>query len=157
MSRPGFGARLWNFIVVVIIFVVVAPVAASIAFMALLVAWLAQLATEEAAPIIALAGMFGVIVSYVAALTPAALVGTAFAFWQTFMGRVRWPVAAIAGLAVGLLIGALGDEMDGSESAKSLLPLFLLTGLAAVLAPWALARTFVTAEGQRRERRERTP
>ncbi len=149
MSAPGFGARLWNLIVVLSIFVIVAPVVAALAFMGLLVGWLSHLGSEEAAPFIALATAFGVMISYLAALAPAALVGCAFAAWQTFVGRVRWPAAAATGLAMGLIVGAFGDAFDNSDGTKSLLPLFLLTGLAATLAPWVLARSFVTAGAPR--------
>lgn len=146
---PGLGAKLWNFIVVIVIFIVVGPAAAALAFMALLVSWLSQLGTQEAAPFIALATMFGVMVSYAVALAPAAIAGALFGFWQSFVGRVRWPLASAAGLALGFAVAAMFEELVAQEGEKSLLPVFLLTGLAATMASWLMARSFVTA-GERR-------
>ncbi|MDB5572161.1 MAG: hypothetical protein JWN93_3344 [Hyphomicrobiales bacterium] len=157
MSAPGFEAGLWNLVVVLSIFVIVGPPAAALAFMGLLAGWLGHLGSEEAAPFVALATVFGAVIAYVAAIGPAALVGCAFALWQTFVGRVRWPAAAVAGLASGSLVGAFGDAFERSQGAKSLLPLFLLTGLAGVLVPWALARSFVAAGGRREPVSARSP
>ena len=146
-DAPGLVAKLWNFIVVVLIFVLVGPAAAALSFVALAVAWLSQFGGEEATPLLALATTFGfmVMVSYVVALAPAALAGALFGFWQTFIGRVRWHAAAATGLALGFAAAVMADALVPQGDEKFLLPFFLLTGLAGTRASWLMARSFVTA------------
>lgn len=145
--RHGVLARAWNAFMVVLIFVLVAPPVAAIAFVALTIVWVARFAPEAAGPYAGFASMFGIFLAYAVATGPAALVGAAFAVWQTFIGRIGWVGATLSGLAVGavLALGATDELAWDAPDAPPVFALWLLTSLAATLAAWAAARSFVTA------------
>jgi hypothetical protein len=141
----GFFAKLINLVVVFLIHIVVAPVVAAFAFMTLLLMWISYAPTAQPPEIVTVGLLLAFMISFAVALAPAAAMGAGFALWQTFVGRVRWPVAASAGLMSGFGAAAMFDAYERAPGEKSLLPIFLLTGLAATLTSCALSRSFVTA------------
>ncbi len=144
----GFFAKLLNFVIVFVIHVVVAPIVAAFAFMTLLLIWISYAPTAQPPQIITVGLLLAFMISFAVALAPAAAMGAGFALWQTFVGRVRWPMAASAGLMSGFGVAAMFDAYERAPGEKSFLPIFLLTGLAATLTSCALSRSFVTAERQ---------
>ena len=142
----GFFAKLLNLVIVFVIHVVVAPVVAAFAFIGLLLTWLSYAPSAHPPEIITVGLLLAFMISFSVALAPAAAMGAGFALWQTFVGRVRWPIAASAGLMSGFGVAAMFDAYERASGEKSLLPIFLLTGLAATLTSCAVSRSFVTTD-----------
>lgn len=141
----GFFAKLINLIVVFAIHMVVAPVVAAFAFIALLLTWMSYAPSAHPPEIITVGLMLAFMISFAVALTPAAAMGAIFALWQTYVGRSSWLASATAGLVSGFGVAATLNAYERAPDEKSLLPIFLLAGLAATLTSWALSRSFVTA------------
>ncbi|MFN3891605.1 MAG: hypothetical protein ACK4MV_14500 [Beijerinckiaceae bacterium] len=152
LERParayGFGAKMWNFILVVLIFLVVGPPVGALTFSGLLSVWLARSASEpgSAAMVFGFLSLYGVFFSWFIGAAPAALTGLVFAAWQTFVGRVQWALAGLIGLGagIGVYIGG-GDLTSHAPGEPPLWPLYLLTCFVPTMACWLLARSFVTA------------
>lgn len=147
----GFGAKLWNFFVVVLIFVLVGPPVGALTFLGLLSLWIARDASEpgSAGMIFAFMTLYGVWLSWFVGGGPAALTGLVFATWQTFVGRVSWAVAGLIGLCAGVGVWAVaGGTYPGAPEDPPFLPLYLITCFVATMACWLLARSFVTARGR---------
>ena len=134
-----------------LLFALVGPLAGGLVFIALLAVWMGQ--GSDAAGIAALFAfmtIYGLFLSWFIGAAPAVLTGLAFAFWQTFVGRVPWPMAALVGLAAGFVLTVAGGEaFVPGPGDPPMLPLNLLTCLVATMVCWTLARSFVTA-GERR-------
>jgi hypothetical protein len=142
----GFGAKLWNFILVVLIFVLVGPPVGAIVFLGMLAVWIGKSSDPGAiGAVFAFLTLYGVIFSWFIGGLPAALTGLAFATWQTFVGHVRWTGAALVGLAAGLMVTLAAGDIARDIGDPPMLPLYLLTCLAATMACWLMARSFVTA------------
>jgi hypothetical protein len=142
----GFLAKLWNAFVVVLIFVLVGPPVGAIVFLGMLAVWLAK-GSDPAAigSVFAFLTLYGVIFSWFIGGLPAALTGLAFAFWQTFVGHVRWAAAALIGLAAGFLVALAAGDIARDIGDPPMLPLYLVTCFAATMTCWLMARSFVTA------------
>ena len=83
----GFGAKLWNFLVVVLIFVLVGPPVGAIVFLGMLAVWIGKGSDPGAiGSVFAFLTLYGIIFSWFVGGLPAALTGLAFASWQTFAG-----------------------------------------------------------------------
>lgn len=147
----GVLAKLFNLVIVFTIHVVVAPVAAAVGFVGLLLAWASHAQLAHPPEILAVGAVLAVGFSFAAALAPAALMGVACALWQTFVGRVSALGTACGGLVLGAATwAAVADELglvDGGGS--PVFALCLLTGLVAALCAWLPARSFVTAADAR--------
>lgn len=142
----GLGAKLWNFFVVVLIFVLVGPPVGAIVFLGMLAVWIAKGSDPGAiGSVFAFLTLYGIIFSWFIGGLPAALTGLAFATWQTFAGPVRWTAAALVGLAAGLLVALAAGDIARDIGDPPMLPLYLVTCLAATMACWLMARSFVTA------------
>ena len=145
----GFGAKLWNFFVVVLIFVLVGPPVGAIVFLGMLAVWLAKGTDPGAvASVFAFLTLYGVLFSWFIGGLPAVLTGLAFAIWQTFIGRARATLAAVAGVCAGLLVSLAAGDIARDIGDPPMFPLYLVTCLAATMACWLLARSFVTAGGR---------
>lgn len=142
----GFGAKLWSFFLVVMIFLVVGPPVGAVVFLGMLAAWISRSPDPGAiGPVFAFLTFYGVILSWFIGGLPAALTGLFFAFWQTFVGRARWTLAAAAGVLAGLLLWFAAGDVAREIGDPPTLPLYLVTCFAATMASWLLARSFVTA------------
>lgn len=145
----GFGAKLWNFIVVVMIFLVVGPPVGAIVFLGMLAVWIFKSPDPGAiGPVFAFMTFYGVLLSWIIGGLPASLTGLFFAFWQTFVGRARWTLAGVAGVVAGLLLWLAAGDVARDIGDPPTLPLYLVTCVAATMACWLLARSFVTAGGR---------
>lgn len=145
----GFGAKLWNFFVVVLIFVLVGPPVGAIAFLAMLAVWLGKNSDPAAiGSVFAFLTLYGLIFSWFIGGLPALLTGLCFATWQTFIGRVRWALAAFGGIVAGLILVVVAGDIARDIGDPPMLPLYLITCFAATMACWLLARSFVTAGGR---------
>jgi hypothetical protein len=144
----GFGAKLWNFTVVLLIFMLVGPPVGIVTFSALLAIWFAQEADAAgAASVIGVLTIYGLIFSWFLGGLPAALIGLTVAAWQTFVGRMGWALAGLIGLGAGVAMTLwAGDAFSGYALAEpAMLPVGLLTCFAPTMVCWLLARSFVTA------------
>ena len=142
----GFGAKLWNFIVVVLIFLAIGPPVGAVAFIAMLAVWVVNSPDPGAVgAVFAVMTIYGLVFSWFIGGLPAGLTGLFFAFWQTFVGRTRWIAAALAGLGMGFVLGLLAGESARDIGDPPVMPLMLVTCFAATMASWLLSRSFVTA------------
>jgi hypothetical protein len=145
----GFGAKLWNAFVIVLIFFLVGPPVGAIVFLAMLAAWLVKGSDPGAiGSVFAFLTLYGVIFSWFIGGLPAILTGLFFAFWQTFIGRTRWTMAAAVGIVAGLFLLVAAGDIAQEIGDPPMLPLYLVTCFAATMGCWALARSFVTAGGR---------
>ncbi|MDP2357390.1 MAG: hypothetical protein Q8M31_15195 [Beijerinckiaceae bacterium] len=145
----SFGAKMWNFSVVVLIFLLVGPPVGAVVFLAMVAVWVGQSSDPETvASVFAVLTIYGLLFSWFIGGLPATLTGLVFATWQTFMGPVRATMAAVAGIAAGLLLTLGAGDIAREIGDPPMLPLYLLTCLAATMACWLLARSFVTAGGR---------
>jgi hypothetical protein len=145
----GFGAKLWNAFVIVLIFFLVGPPVGAIVFLAMLAAWLVKGSDPGAiGSVFAFLTLYGVIFSWFIGGLPAILTGLFFAFWQTFIGRTRWTMAAAVGIVAGLFLLVAAGDIAQEIGDPPMLPLYLVTCFAATMVCWALARSFVTAGGR---------
>lgn len=144
----GFGAMLWNFFIVVLIFVLVGPPVGALTLSGLLSLWLARTAEPGyAGMMFGFLSLYGVMFSWLAGFAPAALTGLAFAIWQTFIGRIGWALAGLIGLGAGAGVTiARGHAFASAPGEPPMLPLYLLTCFVPTMACWVMARSFVTAE-----------
>lgn len=142
----GFGAKLWNFIIVVLIFLAIGPPVGAIVFLGMLAVWLTKTADPGAVgSVFAFLTIYGVIFSWFIGGLPAILMGLFFAIWQTFVGRTRWAFAGGAGIVAGLLLALAAGDIARDIGDPPVIPIYLVTCFCATLACWLLARSFVTA------------
>lgn len=142
----GFGAKLWNFFVIVMIFLLVGPPVGAIVFLAMLAVWIAKGSDPAAvASVFAFMTLYGLIFSWFIGGLPAFVTGLFFAIWQTFFGRARWTLAAVVGIVVGLCLAIVLGDIAREIGDPPMLPLYLVTCFAATMACWLMARSFVTA------------
>lgn len=143
----GFGAKLWNFVVIVLIFALVGPPVGALAFTALVSLWMARTATDPASAglVFSFLSLYGVVFSWFIGGLHAALTGLVFATWQTFVGRAGWAFAGLVGLGAGFALAvAAGDGFAAEPGEPPMLPLYLVTCFAPTVVCWAMARSFVT-------------
>ncbi len=141
----GFGAKLWNFFVVVLIFLLVGPPVGAVVFLAMLALWLGKSSDPGAvASVFAFLTLYGLLFSWFIGGLPAVLTGLVFAIWQTFIGRVRATLAAVAGVGAGLLVTLAAGDIARDIGDPPMFPLYLVTCLAATMVCWLMARSFVT-------------
>lgn len=144
--RYGFFARLWNVFVIVLIFAFFGPPLGAIVFLGMLAIWMAKSSDPGAVgSVFAFLTLYGIFFSWFIGGLPAVLTGLAFAFWQTFVGPVRWAGAALVGLAAGFLLAVAAGDIARDIGDPPMLPLYLVTCFAATMACWVMARSFVTA------------
>ncbi len=142
----SFGAKTWNFFVVVLIFLLVGPPVGAAVFLAMIAVWVGQSSDPgTVASVFAVLTIYGLLFSWFFGGLPAALTGLVFATWQTFVGPVRATIAAVAGIAAGLLLTFGAGDIARDIGDPPMFPLYLVTCLAATMACWLLARSFVTA------------
>ncbi len=142
----GFGAKLWNVVVVLLIFVLVGPPVGAIVFLAMLAVWIGKSSDPGAiGAVFAFMTLYGVIFSWFIGGLPAVLTGLFFAIWQTFIGRTGWTLAAVVGIVAGLALLVVAGDVAQDIGDPPMIPLYLVTCFAATMACWLLARSFVTA------------
>ncbi len=152
----GFGAKLWNFFVVVLIFLLVGPPVGAIVFLGMLAVWIGKGSDPGAiGSVFAFLTLYGIIFSWFIGGLPAILTGLFFAIWQTFIGRTRWTLAAIAGIVAGLCLVAFAGDIARDIGDPPMMPIYLVTCFAATMACWVLARSFVTASVERSKAKTR--
>lgn len=145
----GFGAKLWNFVVVVLIFLLVGPPVGAIVFLGMLAVWIAKSADPGAVgSVFAFLTLYGILFSWFIGGLPAFLTGLVFALWQTFVRRVSAGAAALVGIGAGLMLALVAGDIAREIGDPPMLPLYLVTCFSATMACWLLARSFVTAEGR---------
>ncbi len=144
----GFGAKLWNFCVVVLIFLLVGPPVGAVVFLAMVSIWVGKGSDPGAvASVFAFLTLYGIIFSWFIGGLPAVLTGLFFAIWQTFIGATRWTLAAVVGLVAGLSLVVVAGDLARDIGDPPMQPLYLVTCFAATMACWLMARSFVTAGG----------
>ena len=107
----SFGAKTWNFFVVVLIFLLIGPPVGAVVFLAMIAVWIGKGSDPgSVASVFAFLTLYGLLFSWFIGGLPAVLTGLAFAIWQTFVGPVRATIAAVAGIAAGLLLTLCRDH-----------------------------------------------
>lgn len=145
-AEPPLGKRLRCLFAIVMVFVVIGPPVGALAFMLSIAAigmgskvdliglsWIGLFALIYAAPL-----------SYFIGAGPAAAGGLMFGVRQAFFGAVKWPVAALigVGLGIGFLVmsgHSLPSMLTDTEQPEHV-PVMLITCLAATMACWAIVR-----------------
>ena len=142
----SFGAKTWNFFVVVLIFLLIGPPVGAVVFLAMIAVWIGKGSDPgSVASVFAFLTLYGLLFSWFIGGLPAVLTGLAFAIWQTFVGPVRATIAAVAGIAAGLLLTLGAGDIAREIGDLPMFPLYLVTCFAATMVCWLLARSFVTA------------
>ncbi len=145
----GFGAKLWNVIVILLIFLLVGPPVGAIVFLGMLAVWIGKSSDPGAVgSVFAFLTLYGILFSWFIGGLPALLTGLVFALWQTFVGRASWGMAALVGVGAGLMLVLVAGDMARDIGDPPMLPLYLVTCFAATMVCWLLARSFVTAGGR---------
>ena len=117
--RYGLLAKLWNFFIVVVIFVLFGPPIGAFVFLGMLAVWIGKSSDPGAiGSVFAFLTIYGILFSWFVGGLPAALTGLAFATWQTFAGPVRWAAAALVGLAAGLLLAWRAATSRGTSATR---------------------------------------
>ncbi len=146
VAEPTLGKRLRCVAAVVTIFVVFGPPVGALTFMLSVavvgmgakvdligLSWIGLFALIYAAPL-----------SYFVGAGPAAVGGLIFGIRQAFFGLVRWPMAALIGIGLGvgflLMSGqSLPSMLTDSEQPEHV-PVMVITCLVATMACWAIVR-----------------
>lgn len=145
-TEPPLGKRLRCLFAIVMIFVVIGPPVGAMAFMLST----AVIAMGSKVDLVGLSwiGLFALIyaapLSYFIGAGPAAVGGLVFGIRQAFFGPVKWFVAALigVGLGIGFLVmsgHSLPSMLTDSEQPEYV-PVMVVTCLAATMACWAIVR-----------------
>ncbi|MCO5132090.1 MAG: hypothetical protein M9932_16260 [Xanthobacteraceae bacterium] len=147
-AQPSRGKRINCLIAILMVFVFIGPPVGALAFMLTVgligmgakvdligLSWIGLFALIYAAPL-----------SYFIGAGPAAVGGLIFGVRQAFFGPVRWPVAALIGIGVGVgflvISGHSLPSMLADSEQPEYIPVMVITCLAATVACWAIVRTW---------------
>jgi len=147
-AQPSRGKRINCAIAILLVFLFIGPPVGALAFIlsiALIgmgshvdllgLSWIGLFALIYAAPL-----------SYLIGVGPAAAGGLVIGIRQAFYGPIRWPVAMLIGIGLG--VGVL--VMSGKSLPSALtstddpeyLPVMVITCLAATMVCWGIVRTW---------------
>ena len=161
MPQPSVGVarRVLGVLAIVAVFVLIGPPVG--AFTLLFAIAAVNMANPDLAGltwVAIFALLYGIPMSYLFGVFPAAIAGLMIGGWQISMGRATWMIALGVGVIVGLgFLFAVGRQPT-EEGAKAFEfweypPIFLLTCLVPTMLCWAVVRNWFQANANNRDER----
>ena len=153
MTSPGPSllSRLRRTLAILVVFVVAGPLIGTALFFFLVTMFAIRSSAELL--IVFVAAIFAVYAApagYVSGLLPAAAAGLLLGIWQSFLGRVTWPFAAVIGVFVGtgfrILHGKSIHLSQGATDTTEYGPYLIASSLLATLACWWIVRKWHVGE-----------
>jgi hypothetical protein len=139
-SEHGIGAKLWNFFLVFLSYILIGPMMFAIVLLTI---------ESRYSPDPAFFSkhlFFDIAVSYLLITPFAAAVGLGFAAWQSFVGRSSALAAVLSGVAIGLITLSFRSfhRLMTNVSFMSDLLTYLAICVALTFVPWFVTRLLVT-------------
>ncbi len=145
---PSRGRRISCAVAIFLVFVFVGPPVGALAFM-LSIALIGMGLKVDLAGL-SWIGLFAMIyavpLSYFIGIGPAAVGGLVVGIRQAFYGSIRWPVAMLIGLGIGIGVMILSGKsmppgLTDTEH-PDYLPVMVITCFIATMVCWAIVRTW---------------
>ncbi|HWF97301.1 MAG TPA: hypothetical protein VG291_20300 [Xanthobacteraceae bacterium] len=153
-ARPSAAAQIGRLIAIVLVFVVLAPLAGALIWVALVAGIGALPELDLSDPdrhwVIVLVLIYAVPMSYYFGAAPAAVAGLVIGVTQSFIGRAGWPLALGTGLVVAIVVlERSGQGRFAGMPDQSPFPEYPAVMILACLIPtlmcWALVRNWYFA------------